>query len=145
VAERLAFVHAPGRPPDHHRKLALEVQLNGLPRPPQRLFGADQTRAEAHEYLRDVRRLEPRLGRVLGEVQPDANDLAGPRDRRLQRHGSEVYRLAGAQQGVSPDQRVLTRGEQRKQVAGVPGIVARMAAPAVRGVNRKSRATGPSK
>ncbi len=42
---------------------------------------------------------------------------------------------------MSPDQRVLTLGEQGKQVAGVPGVVARIAAPAVRGVNRKSRTT----
>ena len=79
---------------------------------------------------------------MLGEVQPDANDLVGPRYWRLQRHRFEVYRLAVAKQGMSTDQRVLTLGEQGKQVAGVPGVVARMAAPAVRGVNRKSRTTG---
>ena len=114
VVERLAFVQAPCRPPDHHRKLAFEVQLNGLARTPQGLSPPMRLVLKRANTSGTSGILNPPSAACWAKFSPDANDLAGPRDRRLQRHSFEVYRLAVAKKGMSTDQCVLTLGEQEK-------------------------------
>jgi hypothetical protein len=81
VVERVVLGHAPGLRADDDAELGLVVDLGRLGRQHDGIAVADQRVGPLREQQRRLREVLAALGRVVAVVEPDADDLAGTRDR----------------------------------------------------------------
>ena len=97
---------------DDGDKLALVIELLGNAWADDGRAVADEARRKPAEDRRVGRHLETALGRVVGVVQSDADDLAGPRQGRQQLDRFQVD-FATAQESLAgaPERSVVPREE----------------------------------
>src|SRR5690606_35066544 len=76
MLERAADVDMPTPLADDNRQLALKIQTLRHLRQNDRRFRPDNGRCEARKDRRHRRHLQPRLGRMISVVEPNADDLA---------------------------------------------------------------------
>src|SRR5690348_3243442 len=92
MIERPRFVYVGGGGTDDDRELHFPIELAAAARDPHRIVGAGQRGGGLEEDDRLFGQVHAALGRMIPEIQPDADDLARPRNRAA---GTRVLRDLG--------------------------------------------------
>jgi hypothetical protein len=132
MAERVGLSHVPPRPPDHHRELALEVELVGHVWTHQRLAVSEQGVGEAQEHARRRRDVASGLLGMGAVIDTDADDplRVGHHRQELQGRQCTVRHAAGgepldvverARRECLAQARELSSGERRNVDGAVAG------------------------
>src|SRR5882762_9662592 len=105
-------------PRTHHGgEFAFEIQLYGDAWAHDRASVTHQTRREAGEDDGIVRLCEAALGRMVGIVQPNADDLLGLPQGREYGDAIKVDQIARSQPGRGADESLMTPGDQALEAA----------------------------